>query len=101
MINFWTDGGAKPVELCDDVEYIGCGRVFDELLLMRVTTVAGVRRQNKNKIKNCDAATTNLFDIVTSSFTPPYTLTIPLLPSITTTTCETQYPTRTEHLPKT
>ena len=39
--------------------------------------------------------------IATTSFAPSYTLAISLLYIIPTTTCETQQPTRTKHLPKT
>ena len=41
-----------------------------------------------------------LYSIASSSFTPPYTLTIPMIHLISTKTCETHQPIRTEHLPK-
>jgi len=68
---------------------------------MRVTTVASVRSKIIFSKKIDYSSYYEVYSIATTSFTPPHTLTIPQLYSISTTTCETQQLTRTEHLPKT
>ena len=68
---------------------------------MRVTTVASVTEQNYfYENKSTKAAATKSIRSHTFSFTPPQTLTIPVLHAISATSNETKKLERTEHLPK-
>ena len=69
---------------------------------MRVTTVASVMGAITILIPKINEINYyELYSIATSSFTPPHTLTIPLLHSISTTINKTQQLTHTKHLPET
>jgi len=68
--------------------------------LMRETTVASVTEQTIFFLKKLTkTAATNPIR-ATTSFTPPYAITIPLLHYRSTTTYKTQQPTGTDHLLK-
>jgi len=64
--------------------------MFEGMQSMRVTTVDSVAEQNTNKIRKIEISYYKVYSIDTTSFTPPHTLTIPLLLVTSTTSNKTQ-----------